>query len=190
MNDTVNITGRKYETQLLKNQTCIQCREDFIYDLHPNKRVFKKTEYSFYLMKPEEEVGKMAPYYLHAYCLIELLKSNQYRKKKLSINGLQMSNISFMNRFGRPINKTNYAGRLDTILRGYYEKKCRKLFVKKVRPLYTVESEFPRYCQVTFNGDKKKFERIRKRLQKHYRKKKGISLELPTIEEVRCLLEK
>ena len=182
MADAVNIledeTGRRYESVELRGQTCIQCNCNFSTPLHAKKRKFKKREFSFYRLCTSTQQDDLGTHYLHTDCLVALLKSPQYSDdKRLSVvNGDRVTRIDHCDRFGVSLTKVNYVKRLETILQKHYTEKCRRRFLKQTRPLFTAEQNFPR-TYYRFNGDRKEFERVKKKCVKKYAKK-GVTVTL------------
>lgn len=175
--DADNITDRQYETLLLKNRACVQCGENFVHRIAHNRRNFKKMEFSFYHLIATNE-----QYYLHPDCLLDLLKSDRYSgKEKLIIDGSNITEIHLCDRFGENMYKLNYLKKLAGILQKTYEKECGEDFLKSIRVLYTVESDFPRYIYYRFNGDEVEFERIKKKCNKRYASK-GVFLD-PSVKK-------
>jgi hypothetical protein len=168
MTDSDNITDARYETVMLRGKQCMHCQDDFAYVLHKNKRVFKKTEKSFYRVV----VAEQSDAYLHVDCMMPLLLTD----------GLASAQrIDLLDRFGRNLNKVNYVKRLDGMLAKHHEVECIKQFKTEVKHLYAWEQDFPRYF-ISFKGDVGEFERIRA-------KYKDVVLRL-TPEDVRLLFYK
>jgi len=142
--------------------------------LHKNKRVFKKTEKSFYRVVAENQSDA----YLHVDCMMPLL---------LTKGLASAQRIDLLDRFGRNLNKINYVKRLDGMLVKYHEAECIKQFKTAVKHLFSWEQDFPRYF-ISFKGDVGEFERIRAKYNKRYLDR-GVVLRL-TPEDVKLLFYK
>jgi hypothetical protein len=115
-------------------------------------------------------------------------KNGFYRKGVLTIEGKIIHTIDFCDRFARPLTKINYVRKLSQMVSTHYKKECQKKFLRSVRKLYTIVLEFPRNVSVTFNGDRVRFEKIRRKYNKRYRER-SVTLSL-TPEEVTDILSK
>lgn len=187
MSDGEHMDNCRYETKMLKDQSCLQCGENFIHRLHcRKKRNFPHKKFSFYLLK----TSGSSLYYLHPTCLIPLLKSPVYIGKKIipcRILAEPVITITLMNRLGEPLYKTNYVNKLEGMLQKVLEKECKEDFLEKIRVLYKVECDFPRYTY-TFNSDEETFEKIKKQCNDSY-KEKNVFID-PSIKEVTNALYK
>lgn len=172
--DQDNITGEKgsriYETLALKGKRCVFCHCSFCHHLHGNKKTYKKNDFTYYVVSPDD--------YLHE-CCFEPLVTKHYKKNVLKFNGRRIDSITQYDRFGKQLYTKNYVKGIKSFLRKKYKKEAEKKFIDKVQHLYAQHDLFSFHCtNYEFKEEKmKEFERLLRRVNRKYRKK-GVTITL------------
>lgn len=131
MNDEEIIANKEYEFAILKNKKCISCDDDFKYKIHGNKQKLKKRELSYYTLY-NDVFHNDTNFYSHENCLDDAFHKYISNDDKFMINGLEIKNIIYCDRYGNQLTKVNYTKNISK----WIKQKLNKEFIKHILHMY------------------------------------------------------
>jgi hypothetical protein len=114
MTDEQIIANKFHELEILKDKSCVACKQNFYYKVHGNKQKLKVREFSYYTIYL---LHNNNTHCVHEHCLSEFFDQYSNEDKRLTINGEEVNMINLYNRYGKQLTNVNYIKNMGTFLK-------------------------------------------------------------------------